>query len=278
MQGSSDGRERGVKRRVGRRTVGGLLIGGAVGALIGAILGGVIYGFTSGWELVFLLVGLIFGAGVGALVMGMSSLDTPATWRRAEGLEAPHRKDETAIGSRQNLDRARIRRVRSLFAERGQPDDVCRLRQRDPARSRRRTPHAARVLPPRSPRADRYQRRMRHVLVRHLHVLVDGESVKSCTMLAAQADGRSVTTIEGMACDDGDDAPAAGRVPPQPRAAVRLLHPRHDHGGGELPQGEPHPTEEEVRESLEGNLCRCTGYQNIVASILDAAGQMATKG
>ncbi len=78
MQGSSDGRERGVRGRVGRRTVGGLLIGGAVGALIGAILGGVVYGFTSGWELVFLLVGLIFGAGVGALVMGMSSLDSPA--------------------------------------------------------------------------------------------------------------------------------------------------------------------------------------------------------
>ena len=78
MQGSSDGRERGVKGRVGRRTVGGLLIGGAVGALLGAILGGVIYGFASGWELVFLLVGLIFGAGVGALVMGMSSLGNPA--------------------------------------------------------------------------------------------------------------------------------------------------------------------------------------------------------
>lgn len=77
MQGSNGGRERGVKGRVGRRTVGGLLVGGAVGAIIGAILGGVFYGFTSGWELVFLLVGLIFGAGVGALVMGMSSLGSP---------------------------------------------------------------------------------------------------------------------------------------------------------------------------------------------------------
>ena len=77
MQGSNDGRERGVKGRVGRRTVGGLLIGGGAGAIIGAILGGVLYGFTSGWELVFLLVGLIFGAGVGALVMGMSSLGSP---------------------------------------------------------------------------------------------------------------------------------------------------------------------------------------------------------
>jgi MFS family permease len=78
MQGSNDGRERGVKGRVGRRTVGGLLIGGALGAVIGAVLGGIIYGFLSGWELVFLLVGLIFGAGIGAFAAGISSLDSPA--------------------------------------------------------------------------------------------------------------------------------------------------------------------------------------------------------
>ena len=69
-------------------------------------------------------------------------------------------------------------------------------------------------------------------------VLLDGESVKSCTLLAAQADGREVTTIEGMA-RTATDASAAGGVPPQPRPAVRLLHARHDHGGGELPEGEP---------------------------------------
>ena len=51
--------------------------------------------------------------------------------------------------------------------------------------------------------------------------------------------------------------------------------PGHDDGRRELPEGEPAPTEEEVRESLEGNLCRCTGYQNIVKSILDAAGSMS---
>ena len=78
MQGSSDGRERGAERRVGRRTVGGLLVRRRRGRDHGAILGGVFYGFASGWELVFLLVGLIFGAGVGALVMGMSSLGNPA--------------------------------------------------------------------------------------------------------------------------------------------------------------------------------------------------------
>jgi aerobic carbon-monoxide dehydrogenase small subunit len=105
-------------------------------------------------------------------------------------------------------------------------------------------------------------------------VLVDGESVKSCTMLTAQADGREVTTIESMA--DGD-----------------TLHPIQDafhrnHGlqcgyctpgmvmaAASYLKENPTPTEEEVREALEGNLCRCTGYQNIVKSILDAAGSMS---
>ena len=105
-------------------------------------------------------------------------------------------------------------------------------------------------------------------------VMVDGESVKSCTMLAAQADGRAVITIEAMA--DGD-----------------TLHPLQDafhrnHGlqcgyctpgmimaAASYLKENPAPTEEEVRESLEGNLCRCTGYQNIVKSILDAAGSMS---
>ncbi len=101
-------------------------------------------------------------------------------------------------------------------------------------------------------------------------VLLDGESVKSCTLLAVQADGRAVTTIEGMA--DGE-----------------TLHPLQDafhrnHGlqcgfctpgmimaAASFLRENPSPTEEQVREALEGNLCRCTGYQNIVDSILDAA-------
>ena len=105
-------------------------------------------------------------------------------------------------------------------------------------------------------------------------VLVDGESVKSCTMLAAQADGREVTTIEGMASD--------GAMHPIQEA----FHRNHGLQCGYCTPGmimaaashlkeNPTPTEQEVRESLEGNLCRCTGYQNIVKSILDAAGQMS---
>jgi len=104
--------------------------------------------------------------------------------------------------------------------------------------------------------------------------LLDGESVKSCTVLAVQADGREVTTIEGLASN--------GQFHPIQEA----FHRNHGLQCGYCTPGmimaavsylkeNPAPTEEEVRESLEGNLCRCTGYQNIVKSILDAAGQLS---
>jgi aerobic carbon-monoxide dehydrogenase small subunit len=104
-------------------------------------------------------------------------------------------------------------------------------------------------------------------------VLLDGESVKSCTLLAVQAEGREITTIEGMASD--------GAMHPIQEA----FHRNHGLQCGYCTPGmimaaasylneTPNPTEEEVRLSLEGNLCRCTGYHNIVKSILDAAGQM----
>jgi aerobic carbon-monoxide dehydrogenase small subunit len=105
-------------------------------------------------------------------------------------------------------------------------------------------------------------------------VLLDGESVKSCTLLAAQADGRQITTIEGLAVN-GELHPLqeafhrnhglqCGYCTPGMILAAKSLLDEH-----------PNPTEEEVREGLEGNLCRCTGYQNIVTSILDAAGSMS---
>jgi aerobic carbon-monoxide dehydrogenase small subunit len=104
-------------------------------------------------------------------------------------------------------------------------------------------------------------------------VLLDGESVKSCTVLAVQADGGEVTTIEGLA-GDGDGAMHPMQqafwekhglqcgfcTPGMVMAAVSLL------------KEQPNPTEAEVREGLEGNLCRCTGYHNIVAAVLAAAG------
>jgi carbon-monoxide dehydrogenase small subunit len=105
-------------------------------------------------------------------------------------------------------------------------------------------------------------------------VLVDGESVKSCTLLTAQADGREVTTIEGLA--EGDEM----------HPLQDAFHRNHGLQCGYCTPGmllaaasflkeTPSPTEAEVREALEGNLCRCTGYQNIVKSILDAAGSMS---
>jgi carbon-monoxide dehydrogenase small subunit len=105
-------------------------------------------------------------------------------------------------------------------------------------------------------------------------VLADGESVKSCNLLAVQVDGREVTTIEGMASD--------GQMHPIQEA----FHRNHGLQCGYCTPGmimaaasylneNPDPTDEQVRESLEGNLCRCTGYHNIVKSILDAAGQMS---
>jgi carbon-monoxide dehydrogenase small subunit len=101
-------------------------------------------------------------------------------------------------------------------------------------------------------------------------VHVDGESVKSCTVLAAQADGAEVTTLEGLSGPDGmHPVQTAFRAehglqcgfctPGMVMAAVGLL------------ADNPHPTEAEVRRGLEGNLCRCTGYHNIVRAVLAAA-------
>ena len=106
-------------------------------------------------------------------------------------------------------------------------------------------------------------------------VLVDGESVKSCTMLAVQADGSSITTIEGLARDgqlhtmqeafrEHHGLQCGFCTPGMVMAAVSLL------------QEHPSPTETEVREGLEGNLCRCTGYHNIVKAVLAASGQRVT--
>jgi len=108
-------------------------------------------------------------------------------------------------------------------------------------------------------------------------VHVDGEAVKACTMLAVQADGRSVTTIEGMAEPDGTMHPLQDAFHRNHGLQCGYCTPGMIMAAASYLQENPSPTDEEVRESLEGNLCRCTGYQNIVASILDAAGQ-ATKG
>jgi carbon-monoxide dehydrogenase small subunit len=102
-------------------------------------------------------------------------------------------------------------------------------------------------------------------------VLVDGEAVRSCLMLAVQAEGRNVVTTEGLAAADGTLS-----------ALQQAFWEKHALQCGFCTPGmlttltaflreKPDPTEEEVREAISGNLCRCTGYANIVAAALDAA-------
>ncbi|WP_346620575.1 (2Fe-2S)-binding protein [Blastococcus montanus] len=108
-------------------------------------------------------------------------------------------------------------------------------------------------------------------------VHLDGEAVKSCTVLAVQADGAEVTTIEGIAGDDG--------LHPMQKA----FHEMHGLQCGyctpgmimasiDLVKENPEPSEAEVREGIEGNLCRCTGYQNIVRAVRSAAAEMRGSG
>jgi aerobic carbon-monoxide dehydrogenase small subunit len=106
-------------------------------------------------------------------------------------------------------------------------------------------------------------------------VHLDGESVKSCTVLALQADGREVTTIEAMAGADGTLSALQDAFHRNHGLQCGYCTPGMLMAASSFLKENPTPTEQEVRESLEGNLCRCTGYQNIVKSILDAAGSTA---
>ena len=137
----------------------------------------------------------------------------------------------------------------------------------DGAGARRRAAHAARAVPARGVRAHRHQRRLRHVVVRRVH----GARRRRVGEVVHDARGagrrRRVTTIEGLA--DGDELHPVQQAfhenhglqcgyctPGMVMAAVSLLDEN------------PNPTEREVRLGLEGNLCRCTGYHNIVKSVL----------
>jgi carbon-monoxide dehydrogenase small subunit len=102
-------------------------------------------------------------------------------------------------------------------------------------------------------------------------VLLDGESIKSCTVLAVQADGMDVTTIEGMA-HDGEMHPIQEAFREHHALQCGYCTPGMVMAAASLLKEHPDPTEAEVREGLEGNLCRCTGYHNIVKAVL-AAGQ-----
>ncbi len=100
---------------------------------------------------------------------------------------------------------------------------------------------------------------------------IDGESVKSCTMLAVQANGADITTIEGMAADDGTLHPMQQAFMENHGLQCGYCTPGMVMAATSLLQENPSPTEADVRHGLEGNLCRCTGYHNIVKAVLAAA-------
>lgn len=105
-------------------------------------------------------------------------------------------------------------------------------------------------------------------------VLVDGRSAKACTMLAAQAHGAEVTTIEGLARDGGELHPMQAAFREHHGLQCGFCTPGMVMSALDLVARNPDPSNAEVREWLEGNLCRCTGYHNIVKSILAGAGAM----
>ena len=101
-------------------------------------------------------------------------------------------------------------------------------------------------------------------------VLLDGESVKSCTVLAAQADGSEVTTIEGLA-KDGELHPVQQAFHEQHGLQCGYCTPGFVLATVSLLEENPSPSEDQIRRALEGNLCRCTGYHNIVRAVEAAA-------
>jgi carbon-monoxide dehydrogenase small subunit len=102
-------------------------------------------------------------------------------------------------------------------------------------------------------------------------VLLNGRSVKSCSVLAVQADGAEITTIQGLAGDSGALHPLQQAFHEEHALQCGYCTPGMIMAAADLLGENPHPTEEEVRDGLEGNLCRCTGYQNIVRAVLRAA-------
>ena len=102
-------------------------------------------------------------------------------------------------------------------------------------------------------------------------VLVDGESVKSCTVLTVQADGAAVTTLEGLEGPYGSLHPVQAAFREEHGLQCGFCTPGMVMAAVGLLAENPDPTEREVREGLEGNLCRCTGYHNIVRAVLAAA-------
>jgi carbon-monoxide dehydrogenase small subunit len=106
-------------------------------------------------------------------------------------------------------------------------------------------------------------------------VSLDGQSVKSCTVLAVQADGGEVITIEGLQAEDGTLHPMQKAFHENHALQCGYCTPGMIMACRDLLQSNPNPSEDEIREGIEGNLCRCTGYQNIVKAVQAAASASA---
>lgn len=102
-------------------------------------------------------------------------------------------------------------------------------------------------------------------------VLLDGQAVKSCNLLALQCEGRAVTTVEGLAAPDGSLNPLQRAFSRCHGLQCGYCTPGMLMSATALLAEEPHPTEAQIVHALEGNLCRCTGYVNIVAAVREAA-------
>ncbi|MGA8455067.1 MAG: (2Fe-2S)-binding protein [Streptosporangiaceae bacterium] len=107
-------------------------------------------------------------------------------------------------------------------------------------------------------------------------VLLNGESVKSCSVLAVQADGADITTIEGLA--NGEWHPLQRAFHEEHALQCGYCTPGMIIAAADLLRDNPHPTTQQIRDGLEGNLCRCTGYENIVRAVQRAADATAQAG
>lgn len=108
-------------------------------------------------------------------------------------------------------------------------------------------------------------------------VLLDGKAIKSCNILALQAQGASVTTVEGLAPADGPPHPLQEAFMARHGLQCGFCTPGMLMAAADLLSSNPNPTEAQIVRALEGNLCRCTGYVNIVAAIQQAAGSLSTR-
>ena len=108
-------------------------------------------------------------------------------------------------------------------------------------------------------------------------VMLDGQAVKSCTVLAVQADGCKITTIEGMAAADGALHPVQEGFWEKHGLQCGYCTPGMIMAAAQIIDRNPDPSEEEIRHGLEGNLCRCTGYQHIVEAVQYAAKKSKSK-